>query len=113
MFDIFMTKFFPPSMTTELRATISSYHMHEDKTFATTWERYKDLIRQCLTHGQPDHVLQQIFYQGVNDTIRARIDTHTDCEFLIMDFIDAWAIIEKITTHNSKYALSRYANVSG
>ena len=30
-----------------------------------------------------------------------------------MDFVDAWAVIEKITTHDAKYALSRNANVFG
>lgn len=103
LFDAFMTKFFPPSMTFELRNKIYGYHMQEDETLHATWERFKDLLRQCPNHSIPNHQLIQIFYHNINQTTRDRIDTLANCEFLELDFEDAYALLDKITTHEAKY----------
>ena len=83
--DLFMTKFFPPAKTTELRARISSYRQLPGESFIDTWERFKDLVAKCPTHGQPQYVLQQYFFMGVDAPTRARINLHTACGFLEMD----------------------------
>ena len=62
MFDVFMTKYFPPSKTKALRMKITSFNILPDETFTAYWERFKKLLMQCPTHGQPGYVLIQIFY---------------------------------------------------
>ena len=57
LYDQFLTKFFPPAKTTELRKRITSYHQLPNETFVETWERFKEMLRQCPTHGQPLYVL--------------------------------------------------------
>ena len=111
--DLFMTKFFPPAKTTELRARISSYRQVPGESFVDTWERFKDLVAKCPTHGQPPYVLQQNFFMGVDAPTRARINLHTACGFLDMDPSDAWALIDKLTNYDAMYEIPFNAPVSG
>ena len=113
MHDLFMTKFFPPAKTTELRARITSYKQLPGETFVDTWERFKDLCAKCPTHGQPPYVLQQNFFMGVDAPTRARINLHTSCSFLDMDPKEAWALIDKLTNYDAMYEIPFNASVSG
>jgi hypothetical protein len=101
--DLFMTKFFPPAKTTELRKRITSYHQLPNESFVETWERFKELLRQCPTHGQPPYVLQEIFFQGINAATKDRINLHTDCGFIEMDPDEAWALLDKLTNYDAMY----------
>lgn len=103
LYDLFMTKFFPPAKTTELRKKITSFHQLPGETFLETWERFKELQRQCPTHGQPEYVLQEIFFQGINAETKSRLNLHTDCGFLEMTPTDAWALLDKLTEYDAMY----------
>ena len=111
--DLFMTKFFPPAKTTELRLKITGYKQLPQETFVDAWERFKDLIARCPTHGQPDYVLQQIFFMGVDAPTRARINLHTSCAFLDMDPREAWALMDKLTNYDAMYDIPFNASSSG
>ena len=108
-----MNKFFPPAKTTELRGLITSYRQRPGKSFVETWERYKDLIAQCPTHGQPAYVLQQTFFQGIDAATRARLNLHTACSFIEMDPTEAWALLDKLTNYDAMYEIPFNASVSG
>ena len=113
LYDLFMNKFFPPAKTTELRGLITSYRQRPGETFVETWERYKDLIAKCSTHGQPQYVLQQIFFSGIDASTRARINLHTACGFLKMDPTAAWELIDKLTNYDAMYEVPFNVPVSG
>ena len=63
--------------------------------FAAYWERFKNLLTQCPTHGHPGYVLIQIFYQGGDGAIRSCLDNATNYEFVLMDPESAWALLNR------------------
>ena len=73
-------------------------------------DSFKGMLVRFLTHGQPHYVLIQIFYQGVNEAIRARLDLATNCKFIIMDPSLAWDLVERLTCHDARFATSLNLN---
>ena len=57
-----------------------------DEEFSETWERFKELTRQCPHHGFDNWQLINIFYEGLNENCRNRIDAI--CGGSIMDKYD-------------------------
>ena len=49
IFEAFLTKFFTPQLTSQLRAMISQFRQSEQK--ALKWDRFKELLRNCPQHG--------------------------------------------------------------
>jgi hypothetical protein len=45
------SKFFPMSTMNECRKKISSFTQEEDEKFSESWERFKDLLIKCPSHG--------------------------------------------------------------
>ena len=48
-------------------------------------------------------MLQQLFFSGLDENTRNRINLHTSCGFLDMDPNDAFALIDKLTTYDAMY----------
>ncbi len=103
LYDLFMNKFFPPAKTTELRGLITSYRQWPGESFVETWERFKDLIAKCPTHGQARYVLQHIFFTGLDAPTRSRINLHTACGFLEKDPTEAWELLDKLANYDAMY----------
>ena len=47
MVQKFLTKFFPPQMTSQLRVEISQFRQGESESLYDAWDRFKDLLRRC------------------------------------------------------------------
>ncbi|GJW47967.1 reverse transcriptase domain-containing protein [Tanacetum coccineum] len=45
----FINQFFPPSKTTYLRNEITTFYQKPNETFNEAWERFKGLLRQCVS----------------------------------------------------------------
>ncbi|GJX16103.1 reverse transcriptase domain-containing protein [Tanacetum coccineum] len=45
----FINQFFPPSKTTNLRNEITNFQQRFDESFCEAWDRFKDLLRACLS----------------------------------------------------------------
>nr|GEW18475.1 reverse transcriptase domain-containing protein [Tanacetum cinerariifolium] len=43
----FISQFFPPSKTTNLRNEITNFQQRFDESFSEAWDRFKDLLRAC------------------------------------------------------------------
>nr|GEW56885.1 reverse transcriptase domain-containing protein [Tanacetum cinerariifolium] len=50
----FINQFFPPSKTTYLQNEITNFLQKPNETFNKVWERFKDLLRQCPYHVEPE-----------------------------------------------------------
>ena len=50
----FLQKFFPPSKTSQLKLEIAQYKQFEFENLYETWERFKELLKQCPQHGYSD-----------------------------------------------------------
>jgi hypothetical protein len=53
------------SKVNECRKAISSFTQEEDQKFSECWERFKELLIRCPSHGYEKWRLVQFFYQGL------------------------------------------------
>jgi Retrotransposon gag protein len=65
LIEAFLTKYFPPSKTAQLRGQIMNFGQKRNESLYDAWERFKDLLRLCLYHGLAKQYIVQIFYDGL------------------------------------------------
>ena len=49
--EAYMSRFFPPTLTSEMRGEIIVFKHGEDKILHNACERYKRLLKRCPMHG--------------------------------------------------------------
>ena len=49
--EAFISRFFPPALTSERRGEIIVFKQGEDESLYNAWERYKKLLKRCPMHG--------------------------------------------------------------
>ena len=59
--SLFMTKFFPPAKTMQLRSNITGFRQEEREPLELAWERMKECIRNCPSHGMEDWLILHLF----------------------------------------------------
>ena len=62
----FVNEFFPPSKTTSLKNEIIKFTQKFDKSFAKSWDRFKEFLRKCPHHGFSELMQLDTFYNGVS-----------------------------------------------
>jgi Retrotransposon gag protein len=65
MFDAFLSKYFPSSKTSTLRAQIINFKQRGGKSLSEACDRYQELPRLCPHHGLEKWFILQIFYEGL------------------------------------------------
>ncbi len=73
--NIFMTKFFPPAKTMQLRSNITGFRLEDREPLALAWERMKEFIMSCPSHGMEEWLLLHLFYNGLNPMSKSMLDT--------------------------------------
>lgn len=64
--NIFMTKFFPPAKTMQLRSNITGFRKEDREPLTLAWERMKESIMSCPSHEMEEWLLLHLFYNGLN-----------------------------------------------
>ena len=72
--EVYMSRFFPPALTSERREEIIVFKQGEDESLYNAWERYKRLLKRCLMHGIDLTTQMDIFYHSMNYTSKGIID---------------------------------------
>ena len=72
--EAYMSRFFPPALTFEMRREIIMFKQGEDESLYNAWERYKRLLKRCLMHGIDLTTQMDIFYHSMNYTSKGLID---------------------------------------
>ena len=72
--EAYLSRFFPPSLTTERRREIIVFKQGKDENLYTAWERYKRLLKRCPMHGINLKTQMDIVYHSLNDTSKGIID---------------------------------------
>ena len=62
----FLSKFFPPSKTSQLRGQIAQFRQMDFEPLYEAWECFKDFLRHCPQHGYQEWFQIQLFYNGLN-----------------------------------------------
>ena len=74
LMEAYLSRFFPPSLTSERRGEITTFKQGEDESLYTAWERYKRLLKRCPMHGIDLNTQMDIFYHSMNYTSKGIID---------------------------------------
>ena len=74
LMEAYLSKFFPPSLTSERRGEISAFKQGEDESPYTAWERYKRLLKRCPMNGIDLKTQMDIFYHSMNYTSKGIIN---------------------------------------
>ena len=74
LMEAYLSRFFPPSLTSERRGEITTFKQGEDESLYISWERYKRLLKRCPMHGIDLKTQMDIFYQSMNYTSKGIID---------------------------------------
>ena len=69
-----MSRFFPPTLTSEMRGEIIAFKLREDESLYNAWERYKRLLKRCPIHGIDLTTQLDIFYHSMNYALKGIID---------------------------------------
>ncbi|XP_075507493.1 uncharacterized protein LOC142544319 [Primulina tabacum] len=72
--EMFMNQYFPPTKLAQLRMDISSFRQKDGETLHTAWGRFRKTLRRCPQHGFSSSEQVQIFYNGVDPSVRSMLD---------------------------------------
>nr|GEV27395.1 reverse transcriptase domain-containing protein [Tanacetum cinerariifolium] len=101
----FINQFFPPSKTTYIRNEITIFLQKPNETFNETWERFKDLLRQCPHHGFFELHQLDTFYNALNPNDQDALDSTAGGNFLDKFPRECLSIIE--SKSKVRYSRSR------
>ena len=64
--EAYMSRFFPPALTSKRRGEIIVFKQGEDESLYTAWEIFKRLLKRCLMHCIDLTTHMDIFYHSMN-----------------------------------------------
>ena len=98
--EAYMTRFFPPALTSKKRGEIIVFTQGEDESLYNAWERYKRLLKRCPMHGIDLTTHMDIFYHSMNYTSKGIIDAACCGEFKRKSAEEAKQLIKDIAKCN-------------
>ena len=102
LMEAYLSRFFPPSLTSERRGEITTFKQGEDESLYTAWERYKRLLKRCPMHGIDLKTQMDIFYHSMNYTSKGIIDVACGGAFRRRRAEEARQLIEDLTRCNMR-----------
>ena len=98
----YLSKFFPPSLSSERRGEITTFKQGEDESLYTAWERYKRLLKRCPMHGIDLKTQMDIFYHSMNYTSKGIINAACGGAFRRRRAEEVRQLIEDLTRCNMR-----------
>ena len=83
---------------------IETFTQLPNEKFHEVWDRFKEAIRKCPTHGIQKHRLIQYFYCGLSHRSRNNMDSSCGCYVQDTREDDAWRIIERMSESSWDFA---------
>ncbi|XP_022863452.1 uncharacterized protein LOC111383569 [Olea europaea var. sylvestris] len=103
----FLTKYFSPSKSAQLRGEISQFKQLDFEPFYEAWERFKDLLRRCPQHGFQKWVQIEIFYNGLNGQTRTMVDAAAGGILMAKIAEAAYALLDDIANNSYQWPSER------
>ena len=102
LMEAYLSRFFPPSLTSERRGEITTFKQGEDESMYTAWERYKRLLKKCPMHRINLKTQMDIFYHSMNYTSKGIIDAACGEAFRRRRAEEARQLIEDLARCNMR-----------
>nr|GEV51081.1 reverse transcriptase domain-containing protein [Tanacetum cinerariifolium] len=106
MANIFLGKYFSPSMVTKLRNEITNFRQRPDESLFKAWERYKLSIDRCPNHNMLPVTQINTFYNGLTLRHRDTINAAAGVTFMKRRLEECYDLIENMTTHHNDWDTS-------
>ena len=100
--EVYLGRFFPPSLTSERRREIIVFQQGEDESLYIAWERFKRLLKRFPMHGIDLKTQMDIVYHSLNDTSKGIIDASCCGAFKRKSAEEARDLIEDLVKCNMK-----------
>ena len=105
--SLFMTKFFPPAKTMQLRSNITGFRQEEREPLALAWERMKECIRNCPSHGMEDWLILHLFYNALNPVSKSMLDTAAGGTFMGKQITEAKQLLDNMQDNHAQWHVER------
>ena len=102
LMEAYLSRFFPPSLTSKRIGEITTFKQGEDESLYTAWERYKRPLKRCPMHGIDLKTQMDIFYHSMNYTSKAIIDAACGGAFRRRRAEEARQLIEDLARCNMR-----------
>nr|GEZ36673.1 hypothetical protein [Tanacetum cinerariifolium] len=106
----FINEFFPSSRITNLLNEISNFQQRFDESFHEAWDRYKDFLRACPSHGFTELHQLDTFYNALNPADQDSLNSAAGGNLLERRTQDVLTIIEnksKVRSSQNKSVVSQ------
>jgi Retrotransposon gag protein len=107
MSDSNLSKYFPPSKTSVLRAQITNFRQRGGESLSEAWDRYQELLRLCPHHRLEKWFILQIFYEGLEQSSKLTIDAATGGNLMNMSARDAYKLIDEMALGQQQWSSVR------
>nr|GEZ39771.1 reverse transcriptase domain-containing protein [Tanacetum cinerariifolium] len=98
---MFLGKYFPPSMVTNLRNEITNFRQRPDESLFEAWERYKLSIDRSPNHNMLPVTQIDTFYNGLTLRHRDTINAAAGGTFMKRRPEECYDLIENMTAHHN------------
>nr|GEZ46889.1 hypothetical protein [Tanacetum cinerariifolium] len=113
MAKMFLGKYSPPYIVTELRNKITNFLQHPDESLFEALERYKLFIDQCPNHNMFPVTKIDTFYNGLTLRHRDTINAAAGGTFLKRYLKECYDLIENMTAHHNDWDTSAQRTTIG
>jgi Retrotransposon gag protein len=107
MSDVFLSKYFPPSKTSALRAQIINFRQRGGESLSEAWDRYQELLHLCPHYGLKKWFILQIFYEGLEQSSKLTIDAAAGGNLMNMSARDAYKLIDEMALGQQQWSSVR------
>ncbi|KAJ9547666.1 hypothetical protein OSB04_020209 [Centaurea solstitialis] len=94
----FLSRYFPISRVNKIKAEIRNFKQGKDN-LVKAWERYKDLFLIFPNHGIDDNEIMNIFYAGLTNDSRLRLDSSCGGIFPYKSVKEARKLLDDMEAH--------------
>ncbi|GJV93447.1 reverse transcriptase domain-containing protein [Tanacetum coccineum] len=111
----FVSYFFPPSKTTNLKNDITNFQQKFEETFSEAWDRFKELLRKCPHHSFLELHQINTFYNALTQSDQDFLNAAVGGNLLNRTPRDALMIIEnksKVRTSQNKPIVSKVSTIT-
>ena len=84
-----------------------SFKQNDNEHVATAWERIKNMLRTCPSHGVNEWTVLHSFYNGLNYMSRSILDSAAGGAFMTKTVSEAKAILENMLQNFSQWHTER------
>ncbi|XP_019153494.1 PREDICTED: uncharacterized protein LOC109149965 [Ipomoea nil] len=90
-----------------MRRSIQNFRQLGGESLAESWERFKEMKRQCPHHGILSWDLMLALYEGLLDNSKILVDASSGGSFTVLEIDQAEELLERVAMNGTTWYLER------